>query len=86
MAWQLARAALGWMGTAGHLFWPSLMELLLHRWSWRIQPVAFPCQGLSADVIQLPVMTVPNSVFQSAARSELCKFRLSLSIGNFFRF
>lgn len=46
-------AAFGWMGTAEHLIWPSLIEAFrencspfhiprFYRWSWRILRIAFP--------------------------------------------
>ena len=42
IAKQLARAAYGWVGTAGHLIWPSFMRDHPHRWSWRTRRIAFP--------------------------------------------
>ncbi len=73
---QLATAALGWTGTAGHLTLSG--PLIEARWAndspflipWLLQVVlARPpnrfsfIQGSSADVIQLPVMTAGLAVF-----------------------
>ena len=51
IARQLAKAALGWMGTARHLIGPSLCSFL-HRWSSRILRIAVPFLARPLDVIQ----------------------------------
>ena len=75
---QLAKAVLGWMGTAGHLVWPSLIAKMefaaihfRYRWSWRILRITFRFLG-----------GPPGNVFQSPdilfSRSSEGKFIPSL--------
>ena len=64
MARQLARAAFGLDGNRSSPYLAVFDAGSLHRWSWRIRPIAFPVKGLSAEVIQLPDMTALHGVFQ----------------------
>ena len=57
MARQLAKAAFGLDGNRSSPYLAVFDAGSLHRWSWRIRPIAFPVKGLSAEVIQLPDMT-----------------------------
>lgn len=57
MARQLAKAAFGLDGDRSSPYLAVFDAGSLHRWSWRIRPIAFPVKGLSAEVIQLPDMT-----------------------------
>ena len=66
MARQLARAALGLDGDRSSPYLAVFDAENLHRWSWRIRPIAFPVKGLSAEVIQSPDMTVLHGVFQGS--------------------
>ena len=61
---SLPRLLLGWMGTAHHLIWPSLMQFLCTGGLGASAPSLFPIAGLSAEVIQLPDMTALHGVFQ----------------------
>ena len=90
IAKQLARAVLGWMGTAGHLIWPSFIaEKEIHCNSLSATGglgassaslVLF--RGSSADVIQSPDMTAKSGVFQGAGGEDV-HFVLSLFIADF---
>ena len=82
IAKQLARAVLGWMGTAGHLIWPSLITEteftaihLLLQVVLAHPPHRFPVSyaGPSGNVFQLPDMTAgPRYLSKSRERSQVC--------------
>ena len=77
IAKQLARAVLGWIGTAGHLIWPSLITEteftaihLLLQVVLAHPPHRFPVSyaGPSGNVFQLPDMTAGLRCFSKSTR------------------
>ena len=89
IAKQLARAVLGWMGTAGYLVWPSFMT---EKGFTAISPPVTGGLGASSEslsvfrrtirerIFQLPDMTAGGGVFQGTTKGV---FTLSLSIADF---